>query len=96
MLSAPDLNSATHLLVELGSEIPLRHRGYRLVAKGCLAILELRVLGAGANRRADFRRFPQNRRVANATEVRLLGGLIHGRDLHEVLKIAQPSSRAFT
>jgi len=30
--------------------------------------------------------------VANATEVRLLGGLIHGRDLHEVLKIAQPSS----
>ena len=60
MLSAPDLNFATHLLVGLGSEIPLRHRGYRLVAKGCLAILELRVRGAGP---VDGRIFGVFRRI---------------------------------
>src|SRR5499427_5658144 len=58
----------------------------------CLAILELRVRAAGPVDRSIFDVFRQNTCVANTTEVRLLGGLTHGSDLHELLKNAQPSS----
>ena len=58
----------------------------------CLAILELCVWAAGPIDGRIFDVFRQNTRVANTTEVRLLGGLTHGSDLHELLKNAQPSS----
>src|SRR6516165_7740241 len=58
----------------------------------CLAILELRVRAAGPVDRSIFDVFRQNTRVANTTEVRLLDGLTHWSDLHELLKNAQPSS----
>src|SRR5215471_111708 len=57
-----------------------------------LAILELCVRAAGPVDGRIFDVFRQNTRVANTTEVRLLGGLTHGSDLHELLKNAQPSS----
>ena len=57
-----------------------------------LAILELHVRAAGPVDGRIFDVFRQNTRVANATEVRLLGGLTHGSDLHELLENAQPSS----
>src|SRR6516164_2940015 len=65
---------------------------YPLIAGSCLAILELRVRAAGPVDGRIFDVFRQNTRVANTTEVRLLGGLTHGSDLHELLKNAQPSS----
>src|SRR6516164_9466286 len=58
----------------------------------CLATLELGVRAAGPVDRSIFDVFRQNTRVANTTEVRLLGGLTHGNDLQELLKNAQPSS----
>src|SRR5215469_2481945 len=58
----------------------------------CLAILELCVRAAGPVDGRIFEVFRQNTRVANTTEVRLLGGLTRGSDLHELLKNAQPSS----
>jgi len=64
----------------------------RAATTGCLAILELRVRAAGPVDGRIFDVFRQNTRVANTTEVRLLGGLTHGSDLHELLKNAQPSS----
>src|SRR6516225_3775526 len=64
----------------------------RSVTAGCLAILELRVRAARPVDGSIFDVFRQNTRVANTTEVRLLGGFTHGSDLHELLKNAQPSS----
>ena len=58
----------------------------------CLAILELCVRAAGPVDGRIFDVFRQDTRVANTTEVWLLGGLTHGSDLHEFLKNAQPSS----
>src|SRR5215467_6762043 len=58
----------------------------------CLSILELCVRAAGPVDGRIFDVFRQNSRVANTTKVRLLRGLTHGSDLHELLKNAQPSS----
>ena len=56
------------------------------------AILELRVRAAGPVNRRIFDVFRQNTREANATEVRLLGGLTDRSDLHQFLKNVQTSS----
>src|SRR5215471_6893040 len=63
-----------------------------LIAESCLAILKLRVRAPGPVDGRIFDVFGENTRVANTTEVRLLGRLTHGSDLHELLKNAQPSS----